>query len=234
MVVLTSTACRRISCYGRRKLLLDLQPRPFHSGFVSCLDDAVTVKASHPSVTITRKKFSELPKRRVVAEEHSLLSPSAKLQNPSDASVPNDLVIPSCAQFRCICDVFLMKVNAHAVHPVSRLNATEHSSGAPERGVRNTQGLDAPSQQGGGVEEEQPRKRSGRRKAAVAESSLAADTGTFIPQLISCRLSCRSNRSRQPRNYRHSNDDSPASKNKSGLLSRQRFTSKTATQHACR
>jgi hypothetical protein len=108
MVVL-STACRHISCYGRRKLLLYFQTHPFHSGFVSCFDDAVIVKASHPSVTITRKKFSELPKRRVVAEEHSLLPPSAKLQSPGNASVPNDPVIPSCAQFRLVFVIFLMK-----------------------------------------------------------------------------------------------------------------------------
>jgi hypothetical protein len=38
-----------------------------------------------------------------VMEEHSLLPPSTKLQSPSDVSIPNDLVIPSCAQFRCIC-----------------------------------------------------------------------------------------------------------------------------------
>jgi hypothetical protein len=101
-MVVFRTACRRMYCCGSRKLLLGLQTRPFHSGFMSCLDDAVTVK-SRPSVIITRKKFSELPKRRVVMEEHSLLPPSTKLQSPSDASVPNDLVIPSCAQFRCIC-----------------------------------------------------------------------------------------------------------------------------------
>lgn len=100
-----STACRRTSCCGRRGLLPDLQMRPFHSGFVSCLDDAVTVKALRSSVTITRKKFSELPKRRVVVEDHSLLPPSAKLQSTNDASVPNDLVIPSCTQFRCIFDI---------------------------------------------------------------------------------------------------------------------------------
>ncbi|KIK49656.1 hypothetical protein CY34DRAFT_797107 [Suillus luteus UH-Slu-Lm8-n1] len=116
MVVL-STACRHTSCYGRRKLLLYFQTHPFHSGFVSCVDDAVTVKASHPSVTITRKKFSELPKRRVVADEHSLLSPSAKLQSPSNASVPNDPVIPSS----------------------SHLNITELSSDSLDRSVKSTQ-----------------------------------------------------------------------------------------------
>jgi hypothetical protein len=61
------------------------------------------------------------------------------------------------------------------------LNVTELSSGALERSVKNTQGLDASSQQGSAVEEELPRKRSGRRKAAVSESSLAANAGKFAP-----------------------------------------------------
>jgi hypothetical protein len=98
MVVLTP-ACRSIYCCGRRHLPLHHQTRPFHSGLVSCLDDALTVKVVRPSVTITKKKFSELPQRRVVAEELLLLPASDKVQSPSDTSVLSELVLPSCAQF---------------------------------------------------------------------------------------------------------------------------------------
>lgn len=98
MVPLTP-ARHRVYCCVRPHLLLIHWTRAFHSGLVTCLDDAAIVKAVRPSVTITKKKFSELPKRRVVAKERSLQPALAEVQSPSDTNVPNDLVLPSCAQF---------------------------------------------------------------------------------------------------------------------------------------
>lgn len=96
MVVLTPSCCRIYRC-GRRYLLLHHPTRSFHSALVTCLDDVV--KVVRPSVTITKKKFSELPKRRVVVEDHSLPPASAHVQSSSGMSVLNDPVLPSCAQF---------------------------------------------------------------------------------------------------------------------------------------